>query len=203
MRFDEAKIPIFRAELMNNSEVLNRLSDLVNAESVDSIVNSFTTFMNENSKHVFGSVNFRTATNSTAKKFKQSEWFNNDCKIAKREFKTARNALLRGKNDANRKVFVKKRTKYNRVKRLAKNKFKRTEGKAVSELAKSNPKKFWKSIKKRYKKKSSQSDTLSAQDFLDHFKEMYGGPDEQSQQTDQPDLGNNENHELDSEISDS
>ena len=180
-----------------------RLTDSVNTESVDSVVNSFTSFMNENSEHVFGSMNFRADTNRTSKNYKQSEWFNNDCKIAKREFKTARNTFLRDKNDAKRKVFVKTRTKYNRVKRLAKNKFKRSEGKVVSELAKSNPKKFWKSIKKRYKNKSPQSDTLSAQDFLDHFKEMYGGPDEQSQQTDQPDFGSNEDYELDSEISES
>lgn len=110
---------------MNNNEVLNRLTDSVNTESVDSVVNSFTSFMNENSEHVFGSMNFRADTNRTSKNYKQSEWFNNDCKIAKREFKTARNTFLRDKNDAKRKVFVKTRTKYNRVKRLAKNKFKR------------------------------------------------------------------------------
>ena len=186
---------------MNNNEVLNRLTNSVNTESIDSILSSFTTFMNENSEQVFGTKGCSTAKNRNShNSFKQSEWFNSDCRTAKREFKTARNLFIRDKNDANRKRFVKTRTKYNRVKRQAKNKFKRTEGYTVSELAKSHPKKFWKSIKKRYKKKSSQSDTLSAQDFLNHFKEIYGGPDEQSQQDEQPNLGNNEDQELDVEI---
>ena len=43
----------------------------VNTESVDSVVNSFTSFMNENSEHVFGSMNFRADTNRTSKNFKQ------------------------------------------------------------------------------------------------------------------------------------
>ena len=97
---------------------------------------------------------------------------------------------------------MKMHTKYNPVKRKAKCTFKRSEGKTVCNLAKSNPKKFWKSIKKRYNKKSSQSDILSAQNCFEHFK-MYGGQDEQSQQNEQPDLGNIEVEELDSEISSS
>ena len=44
---------------------------------------------------------------------------------------------------------------------------------------------------------------MSAQNFYEHVKELYGGLDEQPQQTEQPDLGNNENDELDSEITDS
>ena len=142
---------------------------------------------------MFGTKSCSTAKNRNShNSFKQSEWFNSDCRTTKREFKTARNSFLRDKNDANRKRFIKTRTKYNWVKRQAKNKFKRTEGSTVSELAKSHTKEFWKSIKRRYKKKSSQSDTLSAQDFLNHFKEIYGGPDEQSQQDEQPKLGNND-----------
>ena len=44
---------------------------------------------------------------------------------------------------------------------------------------------------------------MNAQNFYEHFKEIYGGIDEQAQQNEQPDLGNNENDELDSEITDS
>ena len=137
--------------------------------------------MYENSEQVFGTKDFHTATHRKPKKIQQSEWFNDDCCAAKREFKSARNIFVRAKNNDNRKSFVKVRTKYNRVKRKAKHKFKRSEGKTVCDLAKSNPKQFWKSIKRTIQKKTSpQSDTLSAQNFHDYFKEMYGGQDEQT-----------------------
>ena len=41
------------------------------------------------------------------------------------------------------------------------------------------------------------------QSFLEHFKEMYGGQDEQAQQSEQPDLGSIEVEKIDSEISSS
>ena len=44
------------------------------------------------------------------------------------------------------------------------------------------------------------SDNLSADDFLLHFKEMYGGSEEQTEQ-DQPNLGTNTDPDLDSQIS--
>ena len=204
IRFDDEKIPLFRAQLMNNNETLTRLTGLVNTGPVDSILKSFTTFMyDKNIEQVFGTKDLNASSHRKHKIKPQSEWFNNECRAAKSEFKTARNIFLRTKNDENRKMFVKTRTKFNRVKRKAKVKFKQSEGKNVCNLAKSNPKKIWKSIKKRFKKKSPQSDTLNAQNFYQHFKEIYGGIDEQAQQNEQQDLGNNENDELDSEITDS
>ena len=44
------------------------------------------------------------------------------------------------------------------------------------------------------------SDNLSADDFLHHLKEMYGGSEEQTEQ-DQPNLGTNTDPDLDSQIS--
>ena len=62
---------------------------------------------------------------------------------------------------------------------------------------------FGNRLKNDLKRNPPQSDTLNAQNFYEHFKEIYGGIDEQAQQNEQPDLGNNENDELDSEITDS
>ena len=202
IRCDDEKIPIFRTQLMNNHEQLHGLTEIVNMDPVDDILKSFTTYMYENSEQVFGTNNSHAPTHRKPNT-QHSEWFNNECRTTKKEFKAARNIFLRSKKDDDRLSFVKMRTKYNRVKRKAKCKFKRSEGKNVCNLAKSNPKKFWKSIKKRYNKKSPQSDILRAQNFFEHFKEMYGGQDEQSQQNEQPDLGSIEVEELDSEISSS
>ena len=66
------------------------------------------------------------------------------------------------------------------------------------------PKRFWKEIKKKYKKKAKNSETLTLDDFYNHFKTVYGDTNEPSMQQDQDhNLGNNENAELDSEISES
>ena len=71
--------------------------------------------------------------------------------------------------------------------------------KTVCDLAKTKPKKFWKSIKNKYKKKSSESNNLTAENLLDHFNSVYGGTDEPSQQQ-EPDLDSVTDSELDSEI---
>ena len=44
------------------------------------------------------------------------------------------------------------------------------------------------------------SNNLSADDFLHHFKDMYGGSEEQTER-DQPNLGTNTDQDLDSQIS--
>ena len=54
-------------------------------------------------------------------------------------------------------------------------------------------------MKNKYKKKSSQSNNLTAENILDHFNSAYGGTDEPSQQQ-EPDLDSVTDSELDSEI---
>ena len=141
---------------------------------------------------------------NTENNFVQNEWFDSQCRESKTEFKTARNTFLRHKTDTNRLHFVKMRTKYNRVKRRAKFKYKQKEGQNISNMAKTAPKRFWKEIKKKYKRKAKSSETLTLDDFYNHFKTVYGDTNEPSMQQDQDhNLGNNENAELDSEISES
>ena len=41
------------------------------------------------------------------------------------------------------------RSRYNEIKRLAKKEFKIKEGQEICNIAKSNPKQFWKSVKKK------------------------------------------------------
>lgn len=177
IRFDESRVPIFRIELMNNHENLQLLVDSVNSGPVDSIVQSFTSYLYENSANVFGSK--KTASYSKLKdNYPRNEWFNDDCYKSKQEFKNARNTFLKHKSDVNRQNFIQMRTAYNRVKRRAKHKFKINEGKKMSHLAKTAPKAFWKHIKKKYEKKSVQSDTLNIDECFEHFKNVYGGSTE-------------------------
>ena len=150
LRFDSDKVPLFRTYLLNNNDVLTGLIEQVNTGSIDGIIKDFTTFMYDNGEQAFG-VKKQYHVN-TKENLKHSEWFNYNCQKVRQDFKTARNIFSRDRNEENRKIFVKTRTKYNRRKRQANNKFKRSEGKNVCNLAKSNLKKFWKAIKNGIRK---------------------------------------------------
>ena len=107
----------------------------------------------------------------------------------------------------NRVLFTQSRTQYNRCKRKAKVKFKSSEGKRVCDLAKSKPREFWANVNKYIKAKKQSSETLSSEDFLKHFQEVFSGnpenvtdPDsnERNQQT--PQHTDLEDPDLDCEI---
>ena len=120
----------------------------------------------------------------------------------KKDFKKARNSFLKNVNDENKQNFISTRTKYNRVKRNAKHKYKLKEGKDICDLAKKKPKQFWKSIKKKYKQNQPQhpDDPVNINAFFEHFKEVYGG--QHMPQDEQSDVGSTSDPDLDLEISD-
>ena len=187
---------------MNSNDVLQRLTECVNNGPVDSIVNSFTDQMYATAVLVYGkNINVQNNFNFTTNK-----WFNKDCSEARNEFKQARNTFLRNKNLRNRHRFVAARTKYNRIKSKAKQKEKIKEGKNICDMAKKQPKKFWKSIKSKFKAKSPQSESLTAEDLLNHFKIIFAGDTgtpagpQQAQATQASEPPNNAHPELDAEI---
>lgn len=170
--YDESKVPIFRNQLIDSQSVLDQLTESVNTEQIDSIVQSFTNCIFEKtanvfSKNVFDRTNRMYSTNKNI-------WFDENCTEAKNDFKQARNRFLKNKNVINRQNFILARTKYNRVKRLAKKRYKIKEGKEVCDMARKQPKQFWKSIKKKFKSKTLQSEKLTATDLYEHFKSIFG-----------------------------
>ena len=66
------------------------------------------------------------------------------------------------------------RTKYNKAKENAKRKFKIKEGNihVLEDLAKENPRKFWKALKK--KKVKDNPESLNINDLCQHFKILFG-----------------------------
>ena len=172
--YDESKSCLFRSELVNRNDQLQRLNEHVNIGPVDSIVDSFTDYIYATAVLVYGkNIDINSKQKNT--NFTSNKWFDKDCSEARNEFKHARNEFLRNKNPTNRKRFVTARTKYNRRKSNAKQKQKIKEGKNICDLAKKQPKKFWKSIKSKLKAKSPHSDSLTAEDLLNHFKTVFGG----------------------------
>ena len=66
------------------------------------------------------------------------------------------------------------RTSYNRVKKKAYQTYKIKEGRRINNLAKTDPRKFWKNIKKSYEKSTSTSDSLTVDDLCNHFENVFG-----------------------------
>ena len=73
--------------------------------------------------------------NKTIKEKNNTQRFDENCFTAKQEFKSARNAFIQNKTDETRIHFCKMRTKYNRVKKKAKFKFKKKEGQRLENIA--------------------------------------------------------------------
>ena len=198
--YEESKRENFRSLILNCVERIQTLTDDLKNEPVDNIVASFTELMYEQTCEVFGKPVKQTQNTNK----NRNKWFNVECAEAQNDFKRKRNTYLKDKNAINRENFVQARTKYNKVKRNAKYKYKIQEGKNLCKKAKTQPKQFWKSIKDKFKKKSNQSETLTANDLLNHFENVYGGnTNTRTQQQDQSLIDETEtilNPELDSEI---
>ena len=113
---------------------------------------------------------------------------------------------MKDKNAVNRQDFVTARTKYNEIKRVAKYKYKIQEGKNICKTAKTQPKKFWKSIKDKFKTKTQPFRKFNSQDLLYHFENIYGGdantPPQQHEQFRFDETEPIINPELNSEITD-
>ena len=86
----------------------------------------------------------------------------------------ARNIFNRDKNDHSRVNFTNARTRYNRAKKKAQQKYKINEGHRISNLAKVKPREFWKTIKKSVKKTNTKSDSLTTEELQNHFENMFG-----------------------------
>ncbi|CAC5374204.1 unnamed protein product [Mytilus coruscus] len=78
-----------------------------------------------------------------------NEWFDNNCAIAREDFHVARNFFLHHPSDVNRKAYVISRNNYNKMKRKAQFKYKRRKGIELCDLASTEPRKFWSSIKRK------------------------------------------------------
>lgn len=171
--WDDSKTDLFHTQLMNNNEAFSRLISDVRTEPIDHVVQDFTRLLHDNAFDVFGKT-CSSKSRPTHHVNANNEWFDNNCQNAKQEFKTARNNFNRMKTDETRINFTRARTKYNRVKRKAKAKFKIKEGQRINNLAKKQPRKFWKNIKSTFKKSSENSTSLTVEDLHDHFKSVFG-----------------------------
>ena len=122
---------------------------------------------------VFGQT-IRSKSQPAPGKKVNNKWFDEHCRNAKNEFKTARNIFNRTKSTETRVRFTRARTRYNKAKKKAKFKFKCNEGQRIGNLAKRQPRQFWKNIKSQFQKSSENADLLTVDDLYTHFKSLFG-----------------------------
>lgn len=199
--WDSTKVTEFNRQLMNNYEHIQHMTyDLTN-QPIDHVVKEFTQFIHDNAFDVFGTTYRSKSCRSRPGKVNR-EWFDENCVSAKHEFTTARNRFNRDKNEQTRLNFIQARTSYNRVKRKAYQAYKIKEGRRINNLAKSNPRKFWKNINRTYKKSSPTPDSLTVDELYNHFENVFG---EQSLNPDniEPDINQSYSEDLDANFTES
>ena len=121
------------------------------------------------------------AINVFYKRFKQTNknknrpryWTDNSCVKAKLEFKKARNELNNNNSDENRKLFIKAKNRYNNTRKRARKKFIKNEAMKLEKIAKTDPRNFWKSIRKIKTSNKTNSDDITLNDFYVYFKNLF------------------------------
>ena len=186
---------------MNNHEHIQQMTSDLSNQPIDHMVKEFTQFIHDKAFDVFGTTYRSKSCRSRPGKVNR-EWFDESCARAKRGFTIARNRYNRDKNEQTRLNFTEARTSYNRVKKKAYQTYKIKEGRRINNLAKTDPCKFWKNIKKSYEKSTSTSDSLTVDDLCDHFENIFGEQSPSGENI-EPNINQNYNEELDANFTES
>ena len=128
--------------------------------------------MNMRTKSSVNVLKLTLMTNDISSINNKPKWFDYKCYKAKREFKTVRNIFSRQKSNKNRILFTRARTKYNKIRRNAKFKYKVNAGQRLGNMAKTQPRKLWKTLKKCYKKSNNKTNEVKLDDLYDHFNSL-------------------------------
>ena len=171
--FNEDMVPNYRQKLEQNLQTFD--INFCASTNISNKVDLLTNFLHENAMVAFGKTipkhyKSKNCKNNT----KTPKWFTDNCYNAKRDFINARNIFNKNKSTENRSNVVKMRTKYNRIRQKAKYNHKKNEGQRLENIAKTQPKKFWKSVKKCYTKSKSSNEDITLEKLHDHFKTLLG-----------------------------
>ena len=169
--WDKSKVEHFKFQLQNKQDSFNQLIT-EHTDSIDNTVHSFTRLLHDIAFDTFGKT-FQVKASHIEHTKTQNGWFDIDCKTARRDFNSARNSFNRVKDDEARRNFTRAPTRYNKVKKKAKQKFKIQVGQRIIKLAKRDTRKFWKSLRKTFKKKQDEANSLTLHDLHEHFKSVF------------------------------
>jgi hypothetical protein len=103
---------------------------------------------------------------------KRSPWFNNECKASKIEFYRCKRLFSESPTDVHRHLFLNARKQFCNVKKIAKRNYFDREKRTLSDLNKSNSRKFWKYIRKYNNRCNRKGNDISLDDFINHFRNI-------------------------------
>ena len=171
--WDSEKVNDLRNLMRENENTFeNIVSQASGGEiSIDESITTFSNLLYDLSKETFGKKT--TKFNNNIRNFK-CPWFNEDCRSARSEFFRRKKQFKTSKSIDDKISFLKARYDYAYTKRKAKFTYQTREGKKLSEMSKSNSRAFWKNIK-RLNNSAATDIPLSAQDFVEHFKNLSNG----------------------------
>lgn len=140
MSWDKDKVDVYRQALSN---VLHNITSDITCDNYENVLDELSTKIYDVSFKLFGKT-IHTRQQSTL----SNDWFNDECRLRKREFNDARNKFSHNKtNNDFRKQFLQARTAYNKAKRKARSANNRKQARELCNLAKSDPREFWKRVK--------------------------------------------------------
>jgi exonuclease III len=176
LRWKQEGIPAFRELVTSKLPDLQTIVSSLNQSviSVDSAVASVTDILYDSAFSVCGKTLIKGGVSTNREKYAHSQWFDESCKLEKHSFRKAVSDYNVDRSEVTRQQLVIGRRRYNRAKRLAKEKFNVRERAELSNLAKNSPKSFWKHFKKN-KSKVGTSSSPTLDEFHAHFKDVLGG----------------------------
>ena len=150
-------------------EITNTL--LSDRDNLDNCIDALSNTIFDISFQINGKTIHTGNNTSKNKRDNKSLWFNEACRLNKKEFHECKRILKRNPCDANRIRFLHARNNYCRVKREAKRVYYNKEKNTLAKLSKTNPKDFWRYINKYKKKSTPDNNDININQFLNHFRQ--------------------------------
>jgi hypothetical protein len=145
---------------------------LENIDSLDENILKLTELMYDCSFKIHGKI----LRQGNSKIKGKNEWFNHECRNAKARFLNSRRAFNESNTIENRNAFLESRRNFCLIKRKAKRKFSKYEKKQLTDLSRTDPKKFWKRVNGYRQSKQYKHADIDANQFRDYFSEMLNDP---------------------------
>ena len=143
------------------NEILNTLTNNAHKDILDNAVDQLTDIL------IHAGADHKGKIGATRVTRKGEPWFDEECKLDKLMFFELMNQYSRNRNDENREIMCKQRSKYRQTCRRKKRCYNRKKATDLLSLSKSDPKKFWRELKG-----DKQRHAIVDINFNEHFKTL-------------------------------
>jgi hypothetical protein len=176
LRWEQERIPTYRELVSNQLPDLHNIVSSLNQSviSVHAAVSSVSEMLYDAAFSVCGKRVLTGRRNTSHVRHPDSPWFDETCRLEKSNFRKSVKEFNADRSEVKRQQLVIGRRRYNRAKRLAKERHDIKERSQLSTLAKRSPKSFWKLLRNKSANVKSNSSQPTLDEFHDHFKDLLG-----------------------------